>query len=227
MLGLWVTMSGPAGAGKSTLADALARRLADDHPVDRFGEEELFTRPQFAVVADGFRGPDHPRRTEFEGAYTNWLRDLPERTVAIMDWCPSGMAGDLPWGLASRPGYVDHLRRVRELAAGRVLQLRLRVPADVAVGRAAAERGETWLDRYDTIARADGHDHPARLRRIADHAARHDVTTERENEAAAAAGWPVRTLDASGPAAEVCAAALAMVLDRLRSQRDAAPTPPS
>ncbi|MFC7625675.1 hypothetical protein [Microlunatus sp. GCM10028923] len=205
-------MSGTPGAGKSTLGEALAAGYrAQGRPVDRYGEEELFTRPEFARVAAGFRGPGSPSRADFEKAYASWLRGLPDEAIAIMDWAPAGMAGDLPWGLADRSGYVRHLRKVRELAAGRVLQLRLRVSTRLATGRAAAERGEPWLDRYDGLARADGYEQGSRLDRIAAAAAHHEKTRDLENEAAAEAGWPVVPLDASGFPAEVHAAATAVI----------------
>lgn len=49
-------MAGSAGVGKSTLAESIGATFRQrDIPVDVFGEDELFTRPQFTRVADGFR----------------------------------------------------------------------------------------------------------------------------------------------------------------------------
>ncbi len=77
-------MAGLAGVGKSTLTGHVGATLRRHHvPVDTFGEEELFTRPQFTRVADGFRTKHYALPEDFEGAYEAWLSTLPAETVAI------------------------------------------------------------------------------------------------------------------------------------------------
>jgi GTPase SAR1 family protein len=139
MLRLWVAMAGQAGVGKSTLADSLAEDLRRrGHPVDGFGEEELFTRTKFVAVAEEFRTGSHPGPGSFEGAYSGWLSCLPEDGIGIMDWSPSGMAGDLPWGLAARSTYVHHLpaarARISAWSSDHVVSTEAEVEAAVEAG---------------------------------------------------------------------------------------------
>lgn len=198
MIRLWISLAGEAGVGKSTLATSLAEVLRRrGHSVDRFGEEELFTRPEFALVADRFRHGDGPAAGQFEEAYGAWLTSLTAGSAAITDWSPASMAGDLSWGLESRSEFVRHLRAVRELAGDRVILLHLTAPIDVAIGRAGEQRGEQWLERSDRIARADGHRQPDRSDRIRASTSSHAASTEGELEAAAEAGWPVHRVDAT------------------------------
>lgn len=212
MVKLWICMAGPAGAGKSTLADSLAEDLRRrGRSVDAFGEEELFERPAFAAVARAFRSKEQPDPALFEDAYRAWLRGLPDGQIAVMDWAPSGMSGDLAWALSDRSAYLRHLRAVATLAGGRVILLQLRTPVSVAVERAAEQRGEEWLARYDRIARADGSRHPDRLDRIKAWAGDHDARTDLEIEAASEAGWPVHCIDAARPPQEVLVQALAVI----------------
>jgi DNA polymerase III delta prime subunit len=54
------------GIGKSTLAESLAESLqAEGTTVDLFPEEQLFTRADFSVVAEGFRTKAPPPRRHF------------------------------------------------------------------------------------------------------------------------------------------------------------------
>lgn len=198
MIRLWIGLAGEAGVGKSTLATSLAEVLRRrGHPVDLFGEEELFTRREFALIADRFRNGDGPAAGQFEEAYGAWLTSLPADSVAITDWSPASMAGDLSWGLESRSEYVRHLGAVRLLAGDRVILLHLTAPIDVAIGRAGEQRGEEWLERSDRTARADGHRQPDRIDRIRAAASSHAASTEGELEAATEAGWPVHRVDAA------------------------------
>ncbi|WP_152363735.1 ATP-binding protein [Microlunatus speluncae] len=209
---LWITMAGPAGIGKSTLADGITGDLwRQGSPVEAFGEEELFTRAEFAVVAEGFRTGHYAGASQFEDAYGAWLAKLPDEGVGVMDWSPAGMVGDLPWALADRPGYVSHLRTVAAMVRQRVIMFELKGPVGLAVERAAAERGEDWLVRYDKVARAAGHRQPERLARIGAWAERHGVATAGEIQAAREAGWSVHAIDATRSPAEVRAQAIGVI----------------
>lgn len=214
---LWVSMAGTAGVGKSTLAERLGATLHDRGvPTDVFGEEELFTRPEFTRVAEGFRTKVYAAADGFESAYRNWLRELPPTAMAIMDWNPAGMSGDLPWA-ADHDQYLAHLTAVRALGGGRVLLLHLQTSADCAVDRAARQRGEEWLARSDAVARSHGHDQPIRQARIIADAEQHILRTEAEVAVASAAGWPVRRIDASAPPDVVHSVALAAIEHHGRS----------
>lgn len=150
-------MAGVAGVGKSTLAEQIGVALdGRGIPADVFAEEELFTRPEFARVAVGFRTKDHASPEEFEAAYRAWLSSLVSGTVAVMDWNPAGMTGDLPWATTDAHRFRTHLAAVRGLADGRVLLLHLQAPAEIAIQRAGRQRGADWLNRSDEIARAEG-----------------------------------------------------------------------
>lgn len=194
----WVMMDGLAGAGKSTLAAALAAELRESgQSADLFGEEELFTRAEFAAVAEGFRTGHHADAAMFEGAYQAYLAGLGS-DCAVFDWSAAGMSGDLSWALREPAGYVTHLRQVRLMDPGRRLTLlRLCVPARIATLRAAAERGQVWVDRYDAIAVAAGCTGTDPLDRIIAWAEHSLGQAERERAAVAAAGWRIVDLDAS------------------------------
>lgn len=212
VLDLWVGMAGPAGVGKSSLTEWIANSLREqDVPVDAFGEEEFFTRLEFAQVADGFRTKHYAGPEVFEGAYEAWLSTLAAGAIAIMDWNPAGMAGDLPSATGDRGRFRRHLQVIRALARGRVLLLHLEAPAEVAVDRAGRERGEEWFARSDHIARSAGHQHAERIDRLIAEATSHAGRTRDELQVAAEAGWPVRTIDANRPASDVQDRALSLI----------------
>jgi thymidylate kinase len=197
-------MAGSAGVGKSTLTERLGATLRQRHtPVDAFGEEQLFTRSQFAAVADGFRTRQYASPEQFEVAYRTWLDTLTAETVAITDWNPSGMTGDLPWATSDRNRFRQHLQAVRTLAHARVLLLHLQAPAEISIERAARERGEGWLSRSDQIAQSTGHHQAKRFDRLVAETVRHAAQTRTELRVAAEAGWPIRTIDAVGDSQEV------------------------
>jgi hypothetical protein len=201
VVGLWVSMAGLAGIGKSTLAGEIAVTLRRRHfPVDVFGEEELFSRPQFARVADGFRTRRYASPREFETAYQDWLSTLAEGTIAVMDWNPAGMAGDLPWAIGDGDEFRRHLEVVRMLADGKVLILHLQTSAKATIDRASRQRGDEWVSRSDEVARAAGHHQANPADRLIAEATRHAAQTQDELRVAADAGWRVRRVDATdGP----------------------------
>lgn len=197
-------MAGSAGIGKSSLAERIGTTLWRRHIlVDAFGEEEIFTRPQFVHVAEGFRNNHHPSPFEFEVAYGAWLGTLMVGTVAVIDWNPAGMAGDLPWASSDRACLQRHLEAVRMLARGKVLLLHLQAPAEVCIERGGQQRGEDWLARSDQIARSSGHHHAERIDRLVAETARHAARTQDELRVAADAGWLIHTIDAAEDAQKV------------------------
>lgn len=219
MPALLITMAGPAGVGKSTLAQRLGAEFERaGTPVDVFGEEEIFTRREFKRVGDGFRSQDYATAREFEAAYRTWLGDLAVETVAIMDWNPAGMTGDLPWATEDRALYGAHLAAVRTLADGRVLLLQLKAPPETAVQRARRERGADWVARADEVARSRGHHQAEQQARIIASAEAHLEQTAAELGVAAAAGWPVRRIDAGGSVHDVLGQAMTVIDEARASQ---------
>jgi hypothetical protein len=166
-------------------------------PVDVCGEDELFTRPEFGRAAIQFRGPSAPGPEDLEDCYTAWVASLPQKSVAVTDWNPAGMAGDLPWATQGQLRLRRHLQVVRALAAQAIV-VNLQVPVEVAVDRAVAERGEGWLVRSDQVARAAGHHQQDRLARVHAWTKLHTIRTAAELRVAAAAGWLIAEVDASG-----------------------------
>jgi thymidylate kinase len=205
-------MAGLAGVGKSTLAEGIGSTLRQcGHQVDVFGEEELFTRPQFARVADGFRTEQYASPTEFEAGYRAWLATLADQTIGVMDWNPAGMAGDLPWATGDRSRLRLHLRSVRRLAGRPTMILHLQAPAEITIERAGRQRGEEWLSRSDQIARAAGHRQRELRDRLIAEATRHAAQTREELSVAAEAGWPVQAIDATPGPGSVHDRAMALI----------------
>lgn len=198
VLAVWVALAGSAGAGKTSLSRAVGAALQGaGKVVDVCGEDELFTRPEFAVAARQFQGAGLPTPEDLETAYATWVAALPRRSWAVTDWHPAGMAGDLPWAIGDPLLLRRHLEVVRRLAA-HALVVDLRVPAAIATERAAAERGEEWLRRSDRVASAAGHDEPDRLGRVHAWTEAHTVRTAVELQRAGEAGWRIEHIDASG-----------------------------
>ena len=215
VLDLWIALAGPAGAGKSSLSQAAGAALRQaGMTVDVCGEEELFTRPEFDRAARQFRGQSAPAPEDLEAAYATWVASLPEQSVAVTDWSPAGMAGDLAWAVDEQPRFRRHLQAVRGLVAHAIV-VNLQAPVEVAVNRAAAGRGERWLARSDLVARAAGHRQRDRLARVHASAQAHTIRTAAELRVAASAGWVVENIDASGSPQET----LSHALDALTSVR--------
>ena len=147
------------GIGKSTLAESLADSLqAVGVPVDLFPEEQLFTRGDFGVVAEGFRRRTSPTPEAFLDAYgKTFRRCLTDRAWLICDWNCAGMASDLGWALAD-PSRLDVLvRDVRELAADSAATvLVLEGDIETAIRRAAGQRGPDWVARMVRMAAEHG-----------------------------------------------------------------------
>lgn len=202
-----VMMDGVApGIGKSTLAASLADVLQDcGAAVDLFPEEDLFTRPEFAHAAQGFRDKNFPTPEVFLPAYAaTFERMRAQHAWGIFDWNCAGMASDLPWATAEPPRLQRLVHDVRNLAA-EMSPVVLFLHGDVreATRRAAAERGQTWIDRYARIA-AD-HCGPAGpdLERIVSYQERTQRLRQADLEILRTTGWIVLSVDAMADRSEV------------------------
>jgi N-acetylmuramate 1-kinase len=129
-----VSLSGDLGAGKTTFARALIRRLADDPflevPSPTFTLLQLYELPRFALVhADFYRVTDASELDHLG------FDDLPSQAVVLVEW-PERAPGALPanrWEIAFTPnpeagpeyrdvrvsGLGDHAARAARLVARR------------------------------------------------------------------------------------------------------------
>jgi hypothetical protein len=113
------------------------------------------------------------------------------------------MVSDLPWA-EGRPDVLPrHAVDVLELARPlRPVLLNLVGDVEVAVARAAAERGERWVRRYARLAAMDGVSSRMPLEAIAEWIKRQPYEAL-ELQAFREAGWPVWEIDAMRSAEDV------------------------
>ncbi len=224
---IMITGVGP-GIGKSTLAEGLAARaLGLGAPYDLFGEEQIFTRPAFAEIARAFRERRdgvrvYPTAEMLLQGYRRVLAQLGDRGI-VFDWTCLGMISDLPWAEGRPDVLLAHARAVRALAEPlEPLIVNLVADIEIAVARAAAQRGETWVRRNAHLAAMIGATARSRLGAIAERlrALPHESL---ELDAFRSAGWPVLEVDAARTAAEV----LEFVVGRLWPEDGPCPHPPS
>ena len=161
----FVMLHGVAGAGKSSLTQDLTAMLIDrGAKIDLIPEEAIFTRSEFVEVGRGFKTRTWPTANVMLAAYSRVIEAarLQNRWV-IADWNCVGMIEDLPWAQPDRATLTTfqpearadmhmltaHAQDVRILAAELTpILLVLTVPSQVAVRRAAAERGQEWIERF-------------------------------------------------------------------------------
>ncbi len=198
------------GIGKSTLGESLADSLrAEGIAVDLFPEEQLFTRADFTVVAEGFRTKAYPTPEEFLDAYERTIGScLANQAWLICDWNCAGMASDLTWALAD-PARLDGLvRDVRKLADGYpATVLFLDGDIETAIRRAARQRGPEWVARQVRIAEGKGVAPGPDIYRIVAYERACRPLGERDLRALAAGGWRVVSVDAQRSPADVLAQA--------------------
>jgi hypothetical protein len=195
-----------AGIGKSTLTAGLADRAAAiGVDLELFTVEQMFTRPTFAGIGRAFRDRTYPTAEMMLVGYARLVSGLTPAGAVIFDWSCLGMVSDLPWA-EGRPGVLlSHARDVLEVARPlRPVVLRLVGDVEVAVTRAATERGEKWVRRYAHLAAAGA---PAirtrtRLAAIAEWT-RSQPYEALELDALRGAGWPIWEIDAMRAADEV------------------------
>ncbi len=202
-----ITGVGP-GVGKSTLAEGLAARAPTlGIPFDLFGEEQIFTRPAFAEIGSAFRERRdgvrvYPSAEMLLEGYRRVLAGL-GRGGIVFDWTCLGMISDLPWAEGRPEVLLAHARAVHALAEplGPMI-VNLVADVEIAVARAAAQRGEWWIRRYSRLGSRIGSPARTRLGAIADwlRAQPHETL---ELDAFRAAGWPILEIDASQPTLEV------------------------
>ncbi|MEQ4208885.1 hypothetical protein [Actinopolymorpha sp. B9G3] len=201
-----------AGIGKSTLAEGLAHRLEEaGATVDLFGEHQIFTRADFADVAQAFRSREFPTPERFLPTYARIFDGFRTANAwGVFDWHCAGMAADLPWAMRDHGRLTRLCLDVRELA-GDMDPVLLDLVGDVrtATERALAQRGDVWAKRYARLASAAGHTSGRIAERIAAWS-RDQGGALREQELAAmrSAGWPIIELDATASVAEVLEQAL-------------------
>ena len=188
------------GIGKSTLAASLAGLLeSGGAAVDLFPEEQLFTRPTFARVAQAFRGQASPGPELFRAAYTATIEQArAQQAWVIFDWNCAGMASDLPWAVAEPQRLYRLVRDVRGLAAD-MAPVIMSLQGDIAEAtrRAAAERGQTWIDHWVAVAAGRGITEGSELDRIVRYQQMAQELRRCDLAVLERAGWPVVTLDAT------------------------------
>ena len=198
------------GIGKSTLGESLADSLqAEGIAVDLFPEEQLFTRADFTVVAEGFRTKAYPTPEEFLDAYDKTITScLTNQTWLICDWNCAGMASDLTWALADPARLEGLVRDVRRLAHGHpATVLFLDGDIETAIRRAARQRGPEWVARQVRIADDHGVDPGPDIDRIVAYEQGCRPLGDRDRRALAAGGWRVVSVDAQRSPADVLAQA--------------------
>lgn len=172
----FVMLHGVAGAGKSSLAEDLSKVLIDQGAkVDLIPEEDIFTRREFVDVGQAFKTRTWPTGDMMLAAYRSILETAQQQSQwVIADWNCVGMIEDLSWAQPNRATLTTfqpearadmdvltaHAQDVRTLvAAFNPILLVLNVPHRVAVMRAAAERGQPWIERYAALAQErDSHE---------------------------------------------------------------------
>lgn len=153
-----VMMEGPAGAGKSTLAEALVARLrSSGAEVVHLPDEAIFTRPEFGDVGHAFGTKNYPTPELMLTAYRRTFSQAAATDASIIaDWNVVGMIEDLPCAQPDRVSVTSnipsasadttvlarHANDVRIKWGGAATLLVLRLPADQAVQRAANQRGQ-------------------------------------------------------------------------------------
>jgi thymidylate kinase len=139
------------GAGKSTLCEGLCARLAGAGlRVDHFREEEILTRPEFAQVAEEFRGTgavELPTLLEATARFADAIRAAGDDVVvadALLPFVPTLLA----MGHGDRAVAAFTRELAEKLAALSIVLIYLDGSAGTALARAAEREGPQWLDDY-------------------------------------------------------------------------------
>lgn len=204
---LMITGVGP-GIGKSTLAEGLSDRASElGLGLDLFGEEQIFTRTAFAEIGAAFRERRdgvrvYPDASMLLEGYRRVVAGLGDSAI-VFDWTCLAMISDLPWAEGRQDVLLAHARDVLNLTAHlRPVIVNLVAEVEVAVARAAAQRGEVWVRRMAHLAATSGAAARTRLGAIAERI-RGLPHESLELDAFIAARWPIWDVDASRPAAAV------------------------
>lgn len=218
MLPALVMMEGPPGAGKSTIAEQLARTI---RPVDRLSEEAIFTRAEFAEVGRTFRTKEFPTPELMLTAYVRLFAAARARQATVVaDWNAVGMIEDLPcadptrsstttqrpWVLPDADVLMAHARDVRRAWGGEAVLVVLDVSVDVAIRRAAAERGREWTVKQSR--REDESTEGSELDRAIAFHARFITRRSTVVDVHRASGWRVAVVDATCDVEDVTASVL-------------------
>jgi hypothetical protein len=185
------------GIGKSTLTAGLVSRAgAVGVELDLFDLEQIFTRPAFAAIGRAFRDRSYPTAEMMLEGYGRLVGELSPTGAVVLDWTCLGMIADLPWAEGRSDILLHHARDVLRLTRPlRPVVLNLVGDVEVAVARAAAERGEKWVRRYARLAAMEGTSTRTRLAAITEWI-RRQPSEALELNALREAGWPVWEIDA-------------------------------
>src|SRR5262245_9374303 len=147
-----------AGIGKSTLlAGLVARARVRGFDVELVDEGQLFSRAAFADIGRAFRDRTYPTAEMMLQGYANLLGELAPGRAVLFDWSCLGMVSDRPWAEGRSDVLLRHATDVLELVRPlRPVLLNLVGDVEVAVARAAAQRGESWVRRYLRFAAKQG-----------------------------------------------------------------------
>jgi len=192
------------GIGKSTLTAGLAERAADmGIEFELFDVAQIFSREAFADIGRAFRDRTYPTAEMMLRGYAGVIREMAANRAVLFDWSCLSMVSDLRWA-EGRPDVllrhaIDALERARPL---RPVLLNLVGDIEVALTRAAAERGESWVRRYARRAAMDGARSRTRLEAIVEWI-KNQPYAALELQAFREAGWSVWDIDAMQPAEDV------------------------
>ena len=157
-------------------------------------------RPTFAEIGRAFRERRdgvrvHPDAAMLLEGYRRVIDELGDAAI-VFDWTCLAMISDLPWAEGRPEVLLAHARDVLQLAAQlRPVVVNLVAEAEVAVARAAAQRGEEWVRRNAHLAAMSGAAARTRLRAIAERI-RSLPHESLELDAFVAGSWTIWEVDA-------------------------------